>query len=496
MDKNRDNCCNSGDKSIFTSFSPSYSLELIRKVAEENRLLSIEIEPTLSCNYQCPYCYATINEVPDKELTYQEITNVVKQARELGAERVIILGGEPLIYPEIFELIDYISSLGMLVELFSNGSLLTIDIARSLFKSNVRLVLKLNSFNEEVQSMLTGEADGLKKAMQALENAMAAGYANGNELLAVSTIICRSNLNEVENLWKYLRDRRIIPYFEVITPQGKALENGWLQLSPEEIRCVFSKLSALDRQYGYSWEPHPPLVGDRCLRHQYSCLVNSIGNVFPCVGIDVPVGNIREAPLQDIICNSEIIQDLRNHHKTIKGSCGSCELSSECYGCRGTAYQLTGDWLASDPLCWKCDKNKSPIQTLPMSAAGLIPHKVPMQLIDTLDAIGEKTFAASVKIAPDNLFLSPDGKMAESAYIEMIAQTMAAANSFREQSISNGMLIGVKKFMVHGLCKVGDELKIICTKRIKLNAWSVVFGQVYRKNELMAEGELKVWINS
>lgn len=495
MDENANNRCNSKD--TFTSFSPSYSLDLIRRTAAGNRLLSIEIEPTLSCNYHCPYCYAGRNDkVSDRELSYHEITGVVKQAGDLGAERVIILGGEPLIYPRIFELIAYVSSLGMSVELFSNGSLLTAETAGKLFKANVRLVLKLNSFKEEVQAMLTGEADGLKKAMQALENAAAAGYARSNELLAVSTIICRANLGEMEELWRYLRDRHIIPYFEVITPQGKAVENAWLQLSSEEIRGVFEKLSALDREYGYNWEPRPPLVGDRCLRHQYSCLVTSAGDVFPCVGIDVPVGNIRETPLQEIICESEIIQDLRNHLNTIKAPCGTCKLADECYGCRGTAYQMTGDWLASDPLCWRGDRNKHSIQTLPIAAAGFIPHQAPMQLIDSLDEIGEKIFVSSVKIAPDNQFLSSEGEMAESAYIEMIAQTMAAGNNFREQSKSGGMLAGVKDFLVHGSCRAGDKLKIICTKKIKFDNWSVIYGKVYRENELIAEGELKIWITS
>lgn len=476
------------------AFLPPYSLELIRQAAKNNRLLSIEIEPTLSCNYHCPYCYAGSNDVPAGELSYHELIDVVKQARELGAERVILLGGEPLIYPKIFELVADIFSLGMSVELFSNGSLLTAETAGKLFKANVRLVLKLNSFKEEVQAILTGETDGLKTAMQALANAAAAGYARGNQLLAVSTIICRPNLDEMEELWRYLRDRHIIPYFEVITPQGKALENAWLQLSSEEIRGVFEKLSVLDREYGYNWDPRPPLVGDRCLRHQYSCLVTSTGNVFPCVGIDVSVGNIRETPLQEIICGSEIIQDLRNHKKTIKAPCGACELADECYGCRGTAYQMTGDWLAADPLCWRGDSNKHPIQALPMSAAGLIPHQAPMRLIDSLDEVGDKTFVASVKIAPNNQFLASDGAMVESAYIEMIAQTLAAGNNFREQSNTGGMLAGVKDFFVHGSCRAGDELKIICTKKIKFDNWSIILGKVCRKNELIAEGELKIWM--
>jgi MoaA/NifB/PqqE/SkfB family radical SAM enzyme len=36
---------------------------------------------------------------------------------------------------------------------------------------------------------------------------------------------------------------------------------------------------------------------------------------------------------------------------TVKGPCGSCDLSDGCYGCRGAAFQVTGEYPASDPLC-------------------------------------------------------------------------------------------------------------------------------------------------
>ncbi len=45
--------------------------------------------------------------------------------------------------------------------------------------------------------------------------------------------------------------------------------------------------------------------------------------------------------------------NLKNYREMIKGPCRTCEKSSECYGCRGAAYQLTGDYLASDPTCWR-----------------------------------------------------------------------------------------------------------------------------------------------
>ena len=80
---------------------------------------------------------------------------------------------------------------------------------------------------------------------------------------------------------------------------------------------------------------------------------------MPCVGINVPLGNIREQRLADIVGQSQIIKDLKNHRQTIKGPCRECDKAEQCYGCRGAAFQMTGDYLASDPLCWhNCSNRK------------------------------------------------------------------------------------------------------------------------------------------
>lgn len=79
---------------------------------------------------------------------------------------------------------------------------------------------------------------------------------------------------------------------------------------------------------------------------------------MPCVGVTIALENIRNQRLADILKNSEVVRNLKNYREMIKGACGSCEKSSECYGCRGAAYQLTGDYLASDPTCWRHGSGK------------------------------------------------------------------------------------------------------------------------------------------
>ena len=82
-------------------------------------------------------------------------------------------------------------------------------------------------------------------------------------------------------------------------------------------------------------------------------MVTSKGEVMPCVGVTLSLGSVRRTPLPEIIANSPILKDLKDHRNSIKGPCRECELADGCYGCRGAAYQLTGDYLASDPMCWR-----------------------------------------------------------------------------------------------------------------------------------------------
>ncbi|MCP4681778.1 MAG: radical SAM protein, partial [Desulfobacterales bacterium] len=251
-------------------------------------------------------------------------------------------------------MIRFIRENNLEVEMFTNGSGVTPEFAENLISENVRVVLKLNTLDPELQDKLAGKKGASKIINGALADLLQAGYPSEDAILAVSTIICRQNLDELPELWKWLRDRNIAPYFEMITPQGDAKQNKWLEPSALEVKNLFTRLAAIDSSdYGGKWEPQPPLVGHRCMRHQFSCLVNSRGDVMPCVGVTIPVGNVREKKLADIIRDSEVFRNLKNFRHTIKGKCHSCKKADSCYGCRGAAYQLTGDYLASDPLCWE-----------------------------------------------------------------------------------------------------------------------------------------------
>lgn len=335
-----------------------YNLEFteqeIREAVAADRLLSMEIEFSRICNFRCSYCYVPDRSECRNELSREEIKDIILQAKALGARKIIILGGEPSIYPHLVEMLRFLGREGLEIEMFTNGSGIDSDLAAVLAEEKVRVVLKLNSRDEATQDRLAGKKGAFQIINTALATLREAGYPSPDQFLAISTVICRQNIKELPAIWQWLREENIEPYFEVITPQANALDNIWLSVDSSELKELFTGLSAMDRErFGRDWEPQPPLVGNKCMRHQVSCVVTATGDVTPCVGVTIALDNIRNNKLAHILKHSEVINNLKNYRTMIKGVCRTCEKAEECYGCRGAAYQMTGDYLASDPTCWR-----------------------------------------------------------------------------------------------------------------------------------------------
>ena len=340
-------------------YNLEFSEKAVREALAKNRLLSMEIEFSRLCNFRCAYCYVENPIKNTNELTREEIKKTILQAKELGAGKIIILGGEPSIYPHLEEMLNFLAEQELAIEIFTNGSGITPHMAQLLAAKKARVALKLNSRDEALPDRLAGKKGAFAFIQQALSNLRAAGYPGPDHFLALSTVICRQNIKELPGLWRSLRQDGIEPFFEIITPQANAVENDWLNISGVELKDLFTELAAIDRnEFGRDWEPQPPLVGNKCMRHQVSCLVTAEGEVMPCVGVTIPIGNIRTQPLAEILSQSTVLQNLKNYRTTIKGPCQSCEKNEECYGCRGAAFQMTGDYLASDPTCWRNSRDK------------------------------------------------------------------------------------------------------------------------------------------
>lgn len=73
-----------------------------------------------TCNFRCPYCYAETTNYKD-EMPLDLAKDVISFAKSMGAKAAILIGGEPLLYSKLDEIVSFINDKGMRVVVVTNG---------------------------------------------------------------------------------------------------------------------------------------------------------------------------------------------------------------------------------------------------------------------------------------------------------------------------------------------------------------------------------------
>lgn len=323
----------------------------VREARENGKLLAFDLELTKRCNFNCVYCYAEGGEPNQNELSLEEIKDVMDQARELGARKVTLTGGEPMTREDFWDVVEYASKTGLAVNLYTNGSLIDEEAAARLAKLDVLPCVKLDSRDPKTQDRLAGQTGAFEKILKGIWNLRKAGYGEEREM-NINAVITAMNIDGLPELWWWCREHDIQPMFLRLGPKGRAAGKDSLVVGTPRLLELFLDLAAIDWEYKIHWNATTPFCGRGCHKHYISCYVGSVGNVQPCTGVDVHGGNIKEQSLKDILSTSEVFNIARNMEDHVKGACKTCEELEKCYGCRGLAYYYNGDFTGADPLCW------------------------------------------------------------------------------------------------------------------------------------------------
>ena len=134
----------------------------------------------------------------------------------------------------------------------------------------------------------------------------------------------------------------------------------------------------------------------------------------------------------------------------------------------------------------------------PVPAASMLPHAAPMCCIDTLESVHDAGGEARVLFTPGHILLS-EGALEPAGFIELVAQTAGAAYGClclqRGLPVRPGFLAGVRDFAVLAKARQGDTLTVRTTVVAEVGDVMLVQGLVYRGEELLAQGELKVYVH-
>src|SRR4051812_18460170 len=148
---------------------------------------------TKTCNLTCAHCYADaeIRRFAG-ELTTEEAQRMIEDLASMNVPALLISGGEPLVRPDILDLADYATSLGVRVTFSTNGTLIDKKKAERLKKIGVTYVGISVDGGEARHDQFRGKVGAFKEAIRGIRNCREAGIRVG-----IRFTVTQENLGEL-----------------------------------------------------------------------------------------------------------------------------------------------------------------------------------------------------------------------------------------------------------------------------------------------------------
>jgi radical SAM protein with 4Fe4S-binding SPASM domain len=333
---------------------------------------------TRKCNLKCKHCYSDARDVqaPD-ELSIVEAKGLLDDLAGWGIRLLIFDGGEPLCRDDFFEIAKYASEKGIRTVVGSNGVLIDVKVANKMKDCGVQMVqIAVDGAKPETHDSFRGVEGAFRKTMQAVEACKKVGlpfqFGMGirkhslPEIPDMLRLAVESGANAAEffDLVQVPRVKENCPE-EVLSRIERKNIMEWLAEaqtdSPVVIRvpgCPMYPLILKERKI--QPKRFPAHLLQRIPYYQRGCAAGMPngyltilpnGDVIPCMLLQTRLGNIREKSIINIWDESPILSKLRMR-SLLEGACGRCPHRDVCTGCRGRAYEETGNIMASDPGCW------------------------------------------------------------------------------------------------------------------------------------------------
>jgi radical SAM protein with 4Fe4S-binding SPASM domain len=130
---------------------------------------SVDLFITSRCNLNCVHCFSSTEEQTVHELSVGEVKSVLDQLEKLGILQLRINGGEPLLHPQIDEMLMTLRHRRLSKVMLTNGTLLDEEKVRLLKESGVTPTVSLDDSNAEGHDLFRGVKGSYEETIEALK---------------------------------------------------------------------------------------------------------------------------------------------------------------------------------------------------------------------------------------------------------------------------------------------------------------------------------------
>jgi MoaA/NifB/PqqE/SkfB family radical SAM enzyme len=293
---------------------------------------------TSYCNSNCVYCEVKCLD-HKKDLDFQRLKKLIKEAKDLGVKEISFSGGEPFVYYKVWELIDYTISLGLELNIMSNG-LMIADFSEekmAALKKLKRIFISFDSPVAEIHNQLRGGADFFQKTIAGVKKMLA------NDIkVSFASVISNQNYSQLEDLIKFTSDlgvksiffqplhvwsnydavknikgkEDLLPAKKDFSDLRKKIKNSIVLAKNLEIDNNLPAISQWIKNYFIFQQPGARkgkwieniLPDYKCLEIFTKIFIDCDGGVLPCAML-APRGNLKNKSLKKSLLSLESLKE-------------------------------------------------------------------------------------------------------------------------------------------------------------------------------------------
>jgi radical SAM protein with 4Fe4S-binding SPASM domain len=330
--------------------------EMLRRAALVRQPAHGAFELTSRCNLTCRMCYvrqaAGDRTKVAKELPAAAWLELARQAADNGMVFLLLTGGEVFVRRDFFEIYEPLTRMGIVLALFTNGTLITKDIAARLAQAPP----------SRTEITLYGATAATYEAVTGIPGSFAACCAGIEALvyhrvpLGLKTTITRQNVGELEEMRQMAHN------------WGLPFSAGWLlcrrpDQTPSDVEdCRLSaadciSLEATDRASAHEWIEAALREMTEGSHNNFYCqagkaafVINPVGEMNLCLILPAPAARPLETGFSEAW---KQVQQYVDAAPPAASECRACDALSYCGRCPAWSMMETG--TLTEPVPYLCD---------------------------------------------------------------------------------------------------------------------------------------------
>lgn len=246
-------------------------------------------EITNTCNYHCSYCiFSSEAKKYEDELNTEEVMRTIKELKENNFTYIKFTGGEPFTRNDMIQILKYASELGFDMDISTNASLITEEIAQELQNINFPMVhVSLDGNDKYSHEYVRGE-NTFEKTLRGIRY-----LTKNNVYTRIGTVIYKQNEDKLEEIVKLaieLKANEII--FSFMEAVGR-LKGDETIISKRTINSVKEEIEKLGVKYKEQIQVKYSFTENKICKNQEGICpaiskfiyINNLGQISPCTWV-------------------------------------------------------------------------------------------------------------------------------------------------------------------------------------------------------------------